>query len=296
MGGKSLQSLVKAGKWVKTAAKTAAKQLTELPTQVERQLASSPPAFANQLQQLQVSMESMEAQFQSLQAAPRAAELCVSKAAEQEVCHPPWDECSSPPVPNVPDVRPEVPAQPSKIPPAESHPKSEAFSVAPVSASSSLRDALRDTLRELAGGSEQRQEDFQAMRPLPPPAPASPTYSRRTQTGAPRGPAVRREASPQLRSPTQWAEEWPLSEPEQTSWGERRLPVELVGPPSASSDRRARVAYILSWIRFQRWASLPFDRLILKLEGIGIQLGTDEQDMLRHLLAFPGDIPRVLPT
>ncbi|CAE7871004.1 unnamed protein product, partial [Symbiodinium microadriaticum] len=80
------------------------------------------------------------------------------KAAEQEVCHPPWDECSSPPVPNVPDVRPEVPAQPSKIPPAESHPKSEAFSVAPVSASSSLRDALRDTLRELAGGSEQRQE------------------------------------------------------------------------------------------------------------------------------------------
>ena len=31
--------------------------------------------------------------------------------------------------------------------------------VGPVSASSSLRDALRDTLRELAGGSEQRQED-----------------------------------------------------------------------------------------------------------------------------------------
>eukprot|EP00439_Symbiodinium_sp_Y106_P029044 s2291_g3.t1 len=290
-GGKNLQSLVKAGKWVKRAAKTAAKQLAELPKQVERQLASSPPAFTNQLQQLQVSMESIEAQFQSLRAAPRAG-----RVAEQEVRHAPWEECSSPPVPNVPDVRPEVPAV--QIPAAGSHPKSEAFSVGPVSASSSLRDALRDTLRELAGGSEQRQEDFQAMRPLPPPAPASPTYSRHTQTEVPRGPAVRREASPQLRTSAEWveAQEWPLSEPERTSWGQRRLPVELVGPPSASSDRRARVAYILSWIRFQRWASLPFDRLILKLEGIGIQLGTDEQDMLRHLLAFPGDIPRVLPT
>ncbi|CAE7585935.1 Catsper1 [Symbiodinium sp. CCMP2592] len=295
-GGKNLQSLVKAGKWVKTAAKTAAKQLAELPKQVERQLASSPPAFTDQLQQLQVSMDSMEAQFQSLRAAPRPAELGLSRAAEQEVRHALREECSSPPVPNVPDVPQEVGA--AQIPAAGSHPKSEAFSVGPVSASSSLRDALRDTLRELAGGSEQRQEDFQAMRPLPPPAPSSPTYSRHTQTEVPRGPAVRREASPPLRTSAQWveAQEWPLSEPERTSWGERRLPVELVGPPSASSDRRARVAYILSWIRFQRWASLPFDRLILKLEGIGIQLGTDEQDMLRHLLAFPGDIPRVLPT
>ncbi|CAE7681102.1 unnamed protein product [Symbiodinium pilosum] len=149
-------------------------------------------------------------------------------------------------------------------------------------------------LRELASGSEQRLEGLQTLRPPASPRLASPTFSRHTQTDAVRAPPqLPPPAPPPWRTAT-W-EEWPQSEPERTSWGERRLPIELVGPPSGYTDRRARVAYVLSWIRFQRWASLPFDRLILKLEGMGIQLGMEEQDLLRHLMAFPGDISRVWP-
>ncbi|CAK9116322.1 unnamed protein product [Durusdinium trenchii] len=56
---------------------------------------------------------------------------------------------------------------------------------------------------------------------------------------------------------------------------------DLVGPPSPYADERVRVVKVLHWLQAQRWQHLPFDRLILRLEGAGIQLSEEEQDLLK---------------
>ncbi|CAE7395774.1 Catsper1 [Symbiodinium natans] len=137
-GAKKLQALVKAGRSVRKAAK----QLAELPQQVQQQLAASePPAFPSQEEIFQQLQSGMEALVQSRKQTPLALEEPRASGDNKapEVHEAPHEEVAPPPpAARSPEARPEVEA---------------------ASASSTLRDALRDTLRELACGSEQRLED-----------------------------------------------------------------------------------------------------------------------------------------
>eukprot|EP00435_Cladocopium_sp_Y103_P029625 s3192_g7.t1 len=56
---------------------------------------------------------------------------------------------------------------------------------------------------------------------------------------------------------------------------------DLIGSPSPYSDGKVRVAKVLRWLQNKHWMHLPFDKLILKLEGAGIQLSMVEQDILK---------------
>lgn len=65
----------------------------------------------------------------------------------------------------------------------------------------------------------------------------------------------------------------------------RGLPVVgLAGPPADRGDVKARVTSVIHWVKHQRWMALPFDRLVLELDKVGVELSIAEQDLLRlHL-------------
>lgn len=56
---------------------------------------------------------------------------------------------------------------------------------------------------------------------------------------------------------------------------------DLSGSPSPYTDGKVRVAKVLRWLQNKHWMHLPFDKLILRLEGAGIQLSMVEQDILK---------------
>lgn len=56
---------------------------------------------------------------------------------------------------------------------------------------------------------------------------------------------------------------------------------DLIGSPSPYTDGKVRVAKVLRWLQNKHWMHLPFDKLILRLEGAGIQLSMVEQDILK---------------
>ncbi|CAL1160706.1 unnamed protein product [Cladocopium goreaui] len=60
---------------------------------------------------------------------------------------------------------------------------------------------------------------------------------------------------------------------------------DLSGSPSPYTDGKVRVAKVLRWLQNKHWMHLPFDKLILRLEGAGIQLSMVEQDILKCYLA-----------
>eukprot|EP00933_Yihiella_yeosuensis_P044857 TRINITY_DN40133_c0_g1_i1.p1 TRINITY_DN40133_c0_g1~~TRINITY_DN40133_c0_g1_i1.p1 ORF type:complete len:866 (-),score=130.12 TRINITY_DN40133_c0_g1_i1:170-2767(-) len=69
---------------------------------------------------------------------------------------------------------------------------------------------------------------------------------------------------------------------------ESSMPESLAGPPADHGNAKARVASVLGWVRNQNWLELPFDKLVLNLEQLGIQLSIAEQDLMKQQLQHPG--------
>jgi len=69
------------------------------------------------------------------------------------------------------------------------------------------------------------------------------------------------------------------------------LNVSLTGPPSDRGSSNTRVTAILHWLQKQQWSTIPFDKLVLKLDSLGVELSIAEQDMLKQCLQHPGTWP-----
>eukprot|EP00931_Biecheleriopsis_adriatica_P046519 TRINITY_DN26727_c0_g1_i1.p1 TRINITY_DN26727_c0_g1~~TRINITY_DN26727_c0_g1_i1.p1 ORF type:complete len:855 (+),score=186.02 TRINITY_DN26727_c0_g1_i1:39-2567(+) len=59
------------------------------------------------------------------------------------------------------------------------------------------------------------------------------------------------------------------------------------GPPADHGNIQARVTAVLHWVKKQKWTTLPFDKLVLNLDMVGIQLSVAEQDLLKRCLWHP---------
>ena len=58
----------------------------------------------------------------------------------------------------------------------------------------------------------------------------------------------------------------------------------LIGPPNCFGDISARVAGVHQWVVQEGWVHAPFDKLVLHLDALGVELSIQEQDDLKMVL------------